>query len=407
MQSNSAAQTGTEVKAAQPAKPARRYDIDWLRVLAVLLLFPFHTSMIFNRWNWYIKNDQLSNAVAYFQSFVHPWHMPLLFLLAGAATWFALRFRSGGRYAIERFKRLLIPFIFGLLVLIPPQSYYGMRNHSDYAQSYLQYYPRFFQIFPQDMDGYFLGGFTFGHLWFIFYLFVFSLVALPLFLFLKRETGERLIRGLAAFFRLPGTIFLLAIPIYAMGRLVDFDPDPLYYVTFFVYGYLLMADARFGETIDRHKRVALILGPVMLALMLGLTGERPWPAFLPGWIQPIVDIYYDSGLAGWCTILALLGYGRQFLSFSNKFLEYFGEASYPIYILHQTVIVIIGFYVVQWNASVPVKFVMVLVAAFLATTLLYDLLVKRTTVTRFLFGMRPLRRKPPEAPAARPEGTAA
>jgi hypothetical protein len=90
-------------------KPERRYDVDWLRVLAVLLLFPYHTARIFDTFdNFYVKNDQLSQALTYIIAYANPWHMPLLFLLAGAATYFALRFRSGGQYALERFKRLLV-----------------------------------------------------------------------------------------------------------------------------------------------------------------------------------------------------------------------------------------------------------------------------------------------------------
>ena len=108
----------------------RRADIAWLRILAVLLLFPFHTARVFDIWEeFYVKNDQLSTALTYFIAFMEPWHMPLLFLLAGAASWFALGRRSGGRYAGERAKRLLVPFIFGLLVLIPPQSYLGLLSH--------------------------------------------------------------------------------------------------------------------------------------------------------------------------------------------------------------------------------------------------------------------------------------
>ena len=190
-------------------KPERRYDVDWLRVLAVLLLFPFHTARIFDTFgNFYVKNDQLSQALTYFIAYVNPWHMPLLFLLAGAATYFALRFRSGGQYALERFKRLLVPFIFGLLVLVPPQSYLGLRNHSDYSGSFLQWYPSFFQVNAADMDAYFLGGFTFAHLWFIFYLFLFALVALPLFLFLKSASGQKVVGWLVAFCSWPGTILL-------------------------------------------------------------------------------------------------------------------------------------------------------------------------------------------------------
>ena len=398
------AQTSTKA-----AKPERRWDIDWLRVIVVVLvLVPYHTYRVFDTFEtWYVKNGQLSTALDWFRSFSDAVGMQLLFLLAGAATWFALRRRSGAQYAKERLLRLLVPFIFGVLVIVPPQSYFGLRNHSDYAEPFFQYYPRFFDFKPEDPGGYFLGGFTPAHLWFIIYLFIFALVALPLFLFLKRDSGRWLTRQLAAFFTLPGTILLLAIPIHVMDRLLDIHPDPLYFVTFFIYGYILMTEARFGEAIDRHKTVALVLGPGLLVFVMGLTGERPWPAGLPAWIEPIVDVYYDTGFAAWFTILALLGYGKKFLNsppkhpLSTQFLGYFGEGSYPFYILHQTVIVTIAFYVVQSAASVLVKYALIFVAAYAATILIYDLLVRRTNVTRFLFGMRPLKKRPEEEKRAR------
>jgi peptidoglycan/LPS O-acetylase OafA/YrhL len=380
-------------------KPGRRYDIDWLRVLAVLLLFPYHTARIFDTFdNFYVKNDQLSQALTYFIAYVNPWHMPLLFLLAGAATYFALRFRSGGQYALERFKRLLVPLIFGVLVLVPPQSYLGLRNHSNYSGSFLGWYPSFFQGNAADLDGYFLGGFTLAHLWFILYLFVFALVALPLFLFLRSATGQKVVGWLAVFCSWPGTILLLAIPIFLASRLIDFHPNPLLYLLFFVYGYLLFADPRFGEAIDRHKALALVLGPVLF-LVAAYFNMTSWPENPLSWFIPIV-IFYVEGLARWLFIIAILGYGRRFLSFSNGFLRYTGLASYPYYILHQTVIVIIGFFVVQWAASVAVKYVLILVAAIVVTAALYELLMRRFNVTRFLFGMRP-KKKPAKEPRPR------
>jgi peptidoglycan/LPS O-acetylase OafA/YrhL len=340
----------------------------------------------------------LSQALTYIIAYLNPWHMPLLFLLAGAATYFALRFRSGGQYALERFKRLLVPFIFGLLVLVPPQSYLGLRNHSNYSGSFLQWYPSFFQINAADMDGYFLGGFTFAHLWFIFYLFVFALVALPLFLFLRSASGQKVVGWLGAFCTWPGMILLLAVPIYLAKRLIDFHPNPLLYLLFFVYGYLLFADPRFGEAIDRHKALALVLGPVLF-LVPAYFNITSWPGNPPSWFIPIV-IFYVEGLAPWLFIIAILGYGRRFLSFSNGFLRYTGPASYPYYILHQTVIVFFGFFVVQWAASVAVKYVLILVAATVVTAALYELLVRRFNVTRFLFGMRP-KKKPAKEPRPR------
>ena len=391
------AATGSTTK-VEAARPARRYDVDWLRVLAVLLLFPFHTARIFDTFSgFYVKNATLSQALTYFIMYVHPWHMPLLFLLAGASTWFALGFRSGGQYAKERFVRLLIPFIFGLLVVVPPQSYFGLLSHTSYSGSYLAWYPSYFRINPADMDGYLMGGFALGHLWFILLLFVFSLVALPLFLWLKRrDSGRRVVGWLAAFFSLPGVFLLLAIPLLVMYRLIDFYPSPLYFIACFIYGFILFADPRFEKAIDQHKLVALVLGPVLFFVAAYWLVYGPPPG-APSWFWPVIDTY-AIGLAPWFFLIAILGYGRRFLNSSTRFLKYTAEASYPAYVLHQTVIVIIGFYVVQWQASVGVKFATILVLSLVATTLIYDLLIKRWNVTRFLFGMR-LNKKPAKASA--------
>ena len=116
-----------------------------------------------------------------------------------------------------------------------------------------------------------------------------------------------------------------------------------------------------------------------------------WPKFIPDWSVPLLRLYFE-GFVPWFFMIVLLGYGKKFLGFTNRFLKYVSEASYPFYILHQTVIVIIGFYVVQWDTNVPLKFFTIVGASFVVTVLLYDLLVKRTNVTRFLFGMKPLKK---------------
>ena len=381
-----------------PAGPGRRWDIDWLRTMAVMTLFIFLTARIFDTYDtFYVKNSQGSPALTHVLiDTIHPWFMPLFFLLAGASTWFALGFRSGGRYAKERFKRLFIPFIFGLLVIIPPQPYFGLLNHSNYTESFWRYYPHFFKIMPQDLDGYFLGGFTLGHLWFIIYLFIFSLVALPLFLYLRREGGRDLIDWLAAFLARPGMIFLLALPPAAIGLLIRFYPNPLYFIIFFVYGFVLMSDPRFEEALDRYKAVALIIGPLLfLAWRIPV---KAWEPELPYWLGVILTLHYK--FVTWFTLVAILGYGKKYLNFTNGFLKYAGESSYPFYTLHQTVIVAIGYYVVQWPAGVMVKYLAIIAASFAATTILYDLVIKRTGATRFLFGLKPLQKEAGEKPVS-------
>jgi glucan biosynthesis protein C len=123
-----------------------------------------------------------------------------------------------------------------------------------------------------------------------------------------------------------------------------------------------------------------------------------WYELVPAGAAKAVEVYFES-FGSWFSLIAILAYGKRFLNFTNGFLKYAAEASYPYYILHQTAIVVIGFYVVQWNASVLVKFVTILVASLVATAVLYDLLVRRTNVTRFLFGMRPHKKVVKPVPA--------
>jgi surface polysaccharide O-acyltransferase-like enzyme len=228
----------------------RRYDIDWLRVLAVLMLIPFHTARIFDIWEpFYAKSDQVSAALTYiFVGGVNAWHMPLFFLLAGASTWFALKFRSGGQYVKERFKRLIVPLLFGTLVIVSPQTYVGALTYGEFEGSFFQYYPRFFQIGAiGGLSGY-MGGFTPGHLWFILFLFLISLMVLLLLLYFIRESGQRLLGRLATFSSRPGLIFLWAIPLILTLPLPEIGGKNFcYYLVLFFYGYVLMADARFGE----------------------------------------------------------------------------------------------------------------------------------------------------------------
>jgi peptidoglycan/LPS O-acetylase OafA/YrhL len=368
-------------------KKGRRYDIDWLRVLAVLLLFFYHPARIFSLWDgWYIENADKSLLISIAATFTNHWHMALLFMLAGASTYFALGFRSSRRYVIERFKRLLVPLVFGLLVIVPPQIYVSLLHKhqiSSHTTSYLQFYPDYF-------TSRYTGSFDMGHLWFIAYLFVFSLVCLPLFLYLRRENGQKLLGRLAGIFSHPGLIFTLAIPVMVANYLLlHFYPNPIYYLVFFFYGYILVADARFEDSIAKVKGLALILG---VALYIGWISLVRLEVISGEWLQPI-----PHDLIAWCCLIALLGYGKQYLGFTNKFLKYAGEASYPMYILHQTIIIFIAYYVVQWKLGPLFKYAIILVASLVVTTLFYDLLVKRFNLTRFLFGMRLKEKKPTAA----------
>ncbi|NLW46820.1 MAG: acyltransferase, partial [Firmicutes bacterium] len=192
----------------------RRYDIDWLRVLAVLLLIPFHSLLIFvlsPHSIVYIKDTVNCNFFNQVAGVIHQFHMPILFVVSGISTCFALNFRSGNQYLKERVFRLLIPTVFGIAVLIPPMTYITRIARGEVIP-FLAHLRGFFSLNLNDLTGIY-GTFTPAHLWFILFLFVFSLIGLPLFLLLRRKPAEVFQKALARFFSLRCTLFLLAFPI--------------------------------------------------------------------------------------------------------------------------------------------------------------------------------------------------
>ena len=199
---------------------ARRPDIDWVRVLAVLLLVPFHVARIFNIGEpFYAKNADPSPQLSLFIKAVEPWRMPLLFVLAGASTYFALGQRTGAQYLLERVQRLLVPLAFGVLIIVPPQGYTPCSRIKRIPAACSRTI-RVSSRSKGDLTGYF-GDFTPGHLWFILFLVVFSVVALPLFVQWASTAGRGFPARLASACQTPGALFLLAIPLAIAAALPD------------------------------------------------------------------------------------------------------------------------------------------------------------------------------------------
>ena len=380
----------------------RRNDIDWVRILAVLLLIPFHTARIFDTFEiFYIKNRELSAALSYIiVFFFNKWQMPVLFLVAGASTWYALGSRSGGQYVLERLKRLMVPFVFGTLVLVPPQMYFAQLHHAGTAAPFLSYYPTFFQLRPPGMSDYSGVGLTWAHLWFILYLFVVSLVALPLLLGLKTKVGQRITAGLAGFLGKGPAVLLLALPVPLVRFLLpEIEGQPFFlYLLLFLYGFLLMSEAGLHRALEKNRWIALVLALACTAIdyAVVLSGAR-----FARFSLPDILLFFMNNFNSWFLLLAILGFAQKYLNADSRFLRYAREAAYPFYLLHQTVIVIVGYFVVQWNAGAVPKFLAVCAIALVLTVLLYDLIVRRVNVIRFLFGLKPkVRRMKAAQPAA-------
>lgn len=368
----------------------RRYDLDSLRILATLLLIPYHTARIFNcpRFGCYfVQNEITSPTLNLFVGFIDIWFMPLFFFIAGAAAKYSLDTRSPKQYCLERFKRLFLPFIFGILFLIPPISYFGFINHyKNINLSYYQYYSSFFNFSYENVTG-FTGGFSPAHLWFILYLFCFSLITLPVFQYLQTRNNQQVITNLAKYLsRNPRTIFLCIILLTLARMTVIAYYNPVYFIIYFVIGYLFLLDKEFEKIIDKNSLTALIVA-LTITLFYLYSRNDFFPLIWGFSFINILDQLLLS-LNTLCWVIVILNFARKYLNQNNLLLVYFNQASYPIYIIHMTFIVPIGFYVVQWETSLMLKFLCIILTSTISILLVYNFLIKRFNSTRILFGMR-------------------
>jgi glucans biosynthesis protein C len=379
----------------------RLYYLDWIRVLAMVGIFFFHNCRFYDSFSdWHVKNALTNPAASWTVAFLSMWIMPLFFLIAGAGSYLAFRSRSAGQFLKERTLRLLIPLIFGMLVIVVPQAYFQAVSHGTDLSglNLFEIYWLYLQSLP-DMN-------TF-HLWFLIDLFIFSVITIPLF-YGFGKTRLSLMARLAAFFEKPWVLVLALVLAIAVVN-IGVYPDGYWgnrnggwnivtYLLFFITGYLIFANPRIMESIRRLRWPALGAGVVALAgIGFGLLAALADPVAYYGSARFILAGLAQS-ICVWGWLLAILGFGSTWLNKTNRGLEYANEAVLPFYILHQTVIISIGFYVVQWNTGIGLKYLVISISSFITIMLIYELLVRRISGLRFLFGMKP-KRKPGVEPA--------
>jgi peptidoglycan/LPS O-acetylase OafA/YrhL len=377
---------------------SRRYDLDWLRVLAVLLLVPFHSAIIFSSLPQsqvvYVYDSQHSPLLMKMVDFMYLWHMPLLFVVAGAASWFALAIRSDGQYLSERVNRLLVPLLFGMVVLLPPTLYLYTSTVPRLATrfpTFFQFYPHYFVPDLSDLTGRTQGSWTPMHLWFILYLLGYSALALPIFRYMRAPSGKGLVERLASLFARRGMILLLALPLTLASAVpVGGSENPLVYLVWFVYGYLLMSDPRFQAALDRHTLMAFLLA-ILTTVFIFTLGQKASPAWSPYWL--LSGFVYN--FSRWLWVIGILGLGHRFLNTESVIRRYANEAAYPFYILHYPVNMLAGYFLRPWNATIAVKYVVIVVLTTMVTLTLYETLVRRYSLLRFLFGMKRVRARVP------------
>ncbi len=360
----------------------RRHDLDWLRVGAVLLLLPFHSARVFDPFeDFYVHSSTTSEPLFWsVVAFISMWQMELLFVLAGAASWFAFGKRTASEYRAERVKRLLVPFLFGLVVIVPIQQYLAIvwRGGSASVAAFTTHY----WGMQGEIGGY-DGAFTFGHLWFVFYLFLYSLAAAPLFARWHARAGGR---------RWVGWYLVLMPFVMWIGEALPWPedgPQNLFYsFALFVSGFLLVSEPRLERAIDDAWRGLVPLGVILVASRLWLGASGTYAEWDEGAMSVVLDVYRLT--VTWVAVLALMALGRRFLSFETPFLRWANEGAYPIYLLHQSVIIVVAYAMLEaWVAPAVAGWAIVTVVSLAATVGAYELLVRPWNPVRVLFGMKP------------------
>ncbi len=372
---------------------ARRYDIDWLRVLLFGLLIFYHVGMFFVPWGWHIKNNVIYDGLVYPMLFLNQWRLSFLFLISGMGTYFALSKRTGGQFAKERLTRLLLPLLFGMLVVVPPQVYIERLDKGQFSGNYFTFWfsEAFVGVYP-------VGNISWHHLWFIVYLLVFSLLFIPLFLYLRQNPQNIFIQKIRNLVASPYKIYLFVLPLYVWESLVEpfFDSthallddwfNLINYSTFFLYGFLLITVREtFWQTILTHKNKFLVVGIVNFSIFITIK------ILIENGLEDGYVVHFSEAvfkvLNCWSWILTFLGFAATYLNHNSPTLQYANEAVYPFYILHQTLIIVLAYFLKNLAWSFALKFTLLAVGTFVLAWLLYELLIRRIKVLRLFFGLK-------------------
>jgi glucan biosynthesis protein C len=373
----------------------RRYDLDWLRVLAILTIFIYHTMRFFNSESWHIKNPTTYFVMDVLETILANWIMALIFTVSGASLFYALGKGGVGKFIKDKVLRLVVPLVtMGMIIFGALQIYLDRLSHGEFGGSLFEFIPQYFQ--PDNF------AWTGVHLWYLEMLFIFCLIFLPLFLWLKRGSGQRVLGRLGDLLASPGALYLLALPTILCLVLTDSESflgntaewgggSILTHATFFVSGFLIISHEGLQKNIQRFRWLSLVLVVVLLITLFGLMtaiGEPPSGSLLAALGRAL------WGLWSWSWVLAILGFGTKHLNFNRPFLSYANEAVLPFYILHHPVLLSVGYFIVRWAIPDAVKFVAIDVISFVIIMVLYEFVVRRFNAIRFLFGVKLLVRTP-------------
>lgn len=373
----------------------RRYDLDWLRVIAFGFLIFYHIGMFYVPWDWHVKSPHAGPWLEPAMALINPWRLPLLFLISGIALRFAIDKSRLRQFVPRRFMRLFVPIVFGMLVVCAPQAYFELYSKGETGPDFWTFYGQYLDF---DMEFSILTP-TWNHLWYVVYILAYSLAVVALLPLLRRLDG-----GAEAVFTWLGRgtlgwrlLVLPTLPFfcYEWGLAPHFPSTHAFYndwanhaelFSIVLLGWFAAKSPAFWSAVQRHCGPAIA---VALGLMLALAVARfNWGAVRA---DPLLAVLVTVARTAfmWTAIVAMLGLAQRFLNHDGPVLRFLSEAVFPYYILHQTLIVAVGFWVGGLLLPVWLEAGIITVATVLGCVVLTET-IKRVPPLRPLFGL-PLR----------------
>lgn len=381
----------------QTAVSSRQPYLDWLRFFAILGVLFFHAAMAFvAEWSWHIKNKETSKLLLEFNFWLSRFRMPLLFFISGTVSYFMVQKKSAGSFIKLRFRRLLIPLLFGIIVIVPPQVYLE-RVSQGYTGNYFSFYSKVFEFIPYPK-----GNFSWHHLWFILYLFLYDIVFAPVFKYCTGEKGKHFLQKID-FIAQRKRIYLLSIPGIAIytslslhypgtNDLIHDWCNLFYWLQFLLIGFLCIANPLLMDSLERNRRCSFAIAFLSIVVINYFRWNNAEPFDnIQNWQTDWRTYAYLSlyPVTAWAWVMMAVGYGKKHLNRKHKALDYINQAVYPFYILHQTVIVILVFYVVQVPETIGMKYIFTVMLTLAMSLSIIHLFIRPNNIARFLFGMKP------------------
>ena len=361
----------------------RLSELDWLRVILILAVFIHHVLMPFNGDDWHIMNNESSKVLDDIMVYFEQFRLPMLFFISGVGAVILLSKLTVLKFTKDKVLRLFIPLLVGSLLVIPPQTYIENINA---MQSYWREYPALALKFETN------------HLWFIEYLFVFFLLAIPLNKLFASSLGTSIINALQKLSNYKTglyslVILLIIIKVYfslmfpSDDKKIENLSSSAFYFFFFIAGMLFIRSKVIWQAICEQRFYNLLL--LFFSTIL----------FYAYYYSPDLSEYLSQDmrwsiwwlvccLVAWSAFLTILGYAQCYFTKTPKWLSQSNELIYPFYIFHQTVIVVIGYYVIAWQAPISLKIIALLALSFLITSIICWFIIKPFRILRLLFGLK-------------------